>query len=118
VGSLPTDAARLLTRASELIKQATLNNIDETNDDHMEYAELATCAQVEYWIDNQESVSTSPGYKSLKLGEFAVTFNNDSSDGSVNRNQLASRARNYLNDGGLLYRGVKLNYADTDDLTN
>ena len=115
VGDLPTDAERQLTRASEMVKQATLNNIDEDNEDHVEVAQLATCAQVEYWISQGEDMSTSPGYKKLKIDKFEVEFSG--SGGSANTRQLATRAKNYLSDYGLMYRGVKLN-ASTNDLTN
>ncbi len=118
VGDLPTDVERQLTRASEMIKQATLNNIDEDNTDHMEIAQLATCAQVEYWINQGEDISTSPGYKRLKIDKFEVEFNGSGSDsGSANTRQLAPRAKNYLSDYGLMYRGVRLNES-ANDLTN
>lgn len=118
IGDLPSDATRLLQRASELIKQVTLNNIDETDTTDMEYAELATCAQVEYWITDGESISISHGVAKYKLGEFQIDYNMGSTGDSTNRNQLSTRSKNYLDDGGLTYRGVKLNGSNTNDLTN
>jgi hypothetical protein len=85
-----------------------MGNIDEANTDHAEAAKLATCAQVEYWNEASESVSISNGYKSLSIGSFSVDFGNNGG-GSSNSNSLASRSRFYLQDQGLLYRGVRTN---------
>jgi len=118
VASLPADATRLLTRASELIKYAVIDNIDSTNDDHTEALQLATCAQIEYWLEMGESISISSGsYKSVGIGSFSVSYT-----GSSASQQLAVRSRTYLQDQGLLYRGVKTNaysYGSLDsDLSN
>ena len=116
--SLPQDSLRLLRRASELVSQKTLGKVDLNNPNHVEAAELATCAQVEYWMGFDESMSTTAGYKSISIGSFSVDFG----DKSGKEQQLSTRSRNYLNDQGLLYRGVRT-YAGTDvyndsDLSN
>lgn len=87
------------------MKQVTMNNIDEDNEDHMEAAQLATCAQVEYWIELDESVSTAGGYKSISIGTFSVEFN----ELDTKSRQFSNRARNYLNQQGLVFRGVRSN---------
>lgn len=84
----------------------------------MEAAELATCAQVEYWITDGESTSISAGLKRMKIGEFEVEYNNIENSGSLNTKQVAPRTKNYLKDNGLMYKGLRLNYANTNDLTN
>ena len=105
VASLPADATGLLTRASELIKYAVIDNIDTTDDDHTEALQLSTCAQIEYWLEMGESISISSGsYKSVGIGSFSVSYT-----GSSASQQLAVRSRTYLQDQGLLYRGVKTN---------
>jgi hypothetical protein len=114
-GSLPADSTRLLKRASELIKYLCLNNIDSTSADHTEALQLATCAQVEYWISTGESISLMSGVKSISIGSFSVDYG-DSKNGSAT-SQLATRARHYLNDQCLLYRGVK-SIANTPDITD
>ena len=113
--SLPADSQRLLKRASELIKYMCIDNIDSTNADHTEVLTLATCAQCEYWISTGEAVSISSGVKSISIGSFSVDYV-DSANGS-NTSQLATRARHYLNDQCLLYRGVKTR-ANTDITSN
>jgi len=84
----------------------------------MEAAQLATCAQVEYWITDGESTSVSAGIKRMKIGEFEVEYNGSQGADSLNTRQIAPRAKNYLADNGLMYKGVRLNYADTSDFTN
>ena len=64
---------------------------------------MATCAQIEYWLEVSESISVVNGYKSMSIGSFSVDFGNSTFQ------KLASRARQYLSDEGLLYRGVKTN---------
>lgn len=108
MGSLPTDVTRQLKRASEVVYHATMGNIDTTNTDHAEAAKLATCAQIEYWLEVSEGVSISNGYKSLSIGSFSVDFGDTGGSGS-NVNSLSSRSRFYLQDQGLLYRGVRTN---------
>lgn len=114
--NLPSDAARLLRRASELIKYSVMENIDTTNENHTEALQLATCAQIEYWIEQGESTSMANNYKSLSIGSFSVDFGNSAS------HTLATRARQYLLDQGLLFRGVRTNaypYGALDsDLSN
>lgn len=101
--SLPSDSLRMLTRASELVQQATMGNVDSANADHLEAAQLATCAQVEYWMGSGEDVSKNGNFSSLSIGSFSVNYG--SSVGSDR--QFSPRARNYLMHAGLLYRGVK-----------
>ena len=105
VNQLPTNAVTLLQRASEIVAQVTMGRINTLNADHMEAAQLATCAQVEYWISLDESVSKMGGIKSISIGSFSIDFG----DFDTTARQFAPRARNYLNQQGLLYRGVYSN---------
>jgi len=117
VGDLPSDSQRLLNRANELVKQITLSNIDETNENHMEAAKLAVCAQVEYWQSMGETTALSGDVKSFSIGNFSVDYGGGGGSGSSsNTNQVASRTRNYLNQQGLLYRGVRM--SDTTNLSD
>lgn len=99
--SLPINADRLLLRASELIQQAMLNNYNKSNTEHVEAAKLAVCAQVECWIEAGEGVAGP--VQSYSVGDVSVNFGAN----SQNRGQLAIRAKMFLNQQGLLYRGVK-----------
>ena len=81
-----------------------MNRINTTNVDHMEAAQLATCAQVEYWISLDESVSTAGGIKSVSIGSFSIDFG----DFDTTARQFSPRAKNYLSQQGLLYRGVSI----------
>lgn len=109
VQNLPTDSQRLLTRASELIQHATLGNIDSTKSNHVNAAKLAVCAQVEYWIDMGEGISTSSGYQSLGIGSFNVNYGNNNS-----QSILSVRGRQYLNNEGLLNREVRVSVNSWD----
>lgn len=106
VEDLPTDSERKLSRASEMVKRSTMGNLDFLNIDHLEAAKLATCAQVEHWLEVGE-FNIPSGLKNFSLGDLNMSFG-DSDASQLNNSVLCSRARDYLNDQGLLYRGVKI----------
>lgn len=109
ISALPTNATRLLQRASELVQQITAEILDDTNDDHLEAAQLATCAQVEYWISMSEAASISGNIQSFSLGDLSMTMGSNNSG----PNTICPRAVAYLNQQGLLYRGL-LNHRKYD----
>ena len=97
---LPTDAGRLLERASEAVDYITRGKIDPENAEHSEAAKKATCAQVELWLQT-EGIGELPGtIKRFSLGKFSMDF------GEAGMPDVASRAKQYLFLAGLLYRGV------------
>lgn len=99
-GTAPSDAARLLARASELIDEAVMpNQIDLDNTEHVAAASKATCLQVEWWLEEGEQRDTHGPVSQLTasktqevMGRSAPTY-------------LAPRARRVLLLAGLLYRG-------------
>jgi hypothetical protein len=103
-----TGAKRLLQRASELIDDETFGRLQDTSwapanqvTAIMEAAKNATCAQVEYWLEIDESLAIS-GYKgNIQLG--TTTLQN------VNYAKLAPRAASYLSRYNLTYRGMLRN---------
>ena len=100
---LPENAERLLMRASEFIQQVTIGNIDNSNLKHLEALKLATCAQVEYWNTIGETVAA--GINSFSLGDLSMDV---SKSGLASPSaSLSSRSRGYLNEQGLMYRGIK-----------
>jgi len=107
VEEVPEACERLLQRASELIYQATFTNLDLNNDKHVEAVKLATCAQVEYWLEVGEMFAFVNGVRSLSIDSFQIEFSptNQMSE-SMDKGQLANRARNFLLIEGLLYRGM------------
>lgn len=109
---LPEDSERLLKRASELVKQSIIiwpintnpySNVlvNETDEKNKEAMKLATCAQVEYWINFGENISME-GLQNFSLGDLSMSMNV-----GQNKNILCERARAFLNQQGLLYRGIK-----------
>ncbi|HEX3047203.1 MAG TPA: hypothetical protein VHY08_20785 [Bacillota bacterium] len=93
--SLPPDTERLLQRASDLIDFKTFGNAVL----NPEKAKTATCAQVEYWLEIDESSDiTGP------LGEIHIDTLSTNSKFAV----LAPRARRYLHFAGLLKAGVNM----------
>lgn len=112
-GDLPSDSERLLKRASELVEYAIMGRSGDE-----ETLKLATCAQVENWIQMSESNAIAGGYKQLEIGTFSVEF----SDNSTTTMQLAPRTRMYLNKAKLMYRGVRTRAYSRDaydsDLSN
>lgn len=97
---LPTDAGRLLERASEAVDYLTLGRIDPGNAQHAEAAKKATCAQVESWLETEEVGDKQGTVKRFTIGRFSMDF------GEQGVPQVAPRARRYLLLAGLLYRGV------------
>lgn len=97
--ALPQDAQRLLERASELIEYVTLNRIDSSAPEDVTAAQKATCAQVEFWLETDESHAVlAPREGSVsQIGSLQVQ----------NPSQLSPRARMILSTAGLLYRGVR-----------
>src|SRR5690606_27078132 len=99
---LPDDAGRLLERASELVDYLTLGRINPGNPEHAKAAKLATCAQVESWLETEEVGDKQGNVKRFSLGRFSMDF------GDQGVPQVAPRAHRYLLLAGLLYRGVAM----------
>jgi hypothetical protein len=97
--ALPDNAVRLLARASEAVAYMMQSNYISTNAAHVESAMKATCAQVEYWIENGENIGMA---KSFSLGDLSMSF------GEKGPSMLAPRAIQYLNYEGLRYSGNSL----------
>lgn len=98
---LPTDAGRLLERASEDIDYWTLGRATQS-----EATKLAACAQVEMWLEVGEESSIRGPLQSFTLGRWSATYGSGS--GGSGPRDLAPRARRYLFAAGLLYRGVAM----------
>ncbi len=94
---LPQDIDRLIFRASELIRRKTYHRTDDT--DRVEDVKNATCAQVEYWLQIDESSDITGPLGPMKIKDFS--FNSKFT-------VLAPRARDLLLDAGLLYKGVDI----------
>lgn len=102
-GDLPADAARLLDHASEVVDYLTLKRIDTTRQQDMDAAASATCAQVEFWIENGEGAEFQGNVKSYSIGKTSVTFASGS-DGGGSDTKFAPRAIRTLKLAGLLNR--------------
>lgn len=100
---VPTNCERLLARASELIEQFVCDNIKSNDANQITALKLATCAQVEFWVDNGEEVATSRPIKSFSSGDISISFA-DGDSGKVS--QLSARTKGYLNKECLLYCGI------------
>lgn len=107
VETLPAGSARLLARANELIHQAMLNNYISTNTDHVNAAKLAACAQVEYWQNVGETALSIGGLSSFSIGSTSMNFGQNSGNVQTSPNSLSPRSKAYLNEQGLLYKGLK-----------
>jgi hypothetical protein len=105
ISLLPGDADRLIRNASRLIDYATLNQIDQTNERHLDVAMNATTAQCEYWIDGVgESADINPSVAGYSAGKFSIQFGGSGGSGTMPK--LSPRARRELFMGGLLNRKV------------
>src|SRR3989304_6115511 len=101
----PVRAETLLERASELVDQAAFYRIDTTDADHAEAARLATCAQVELWMETGEAADLGGNVAEYQIGNLRVR-NDSIGRGGGQAADLARRARRNLLKVGLLYRGV------------
>jgi hypothetical protein len=93
----PADAARLLQRASELIDNATVQRAALcTAQSDLNALRDACCAQVEFWLQVGEShaITKPRGWVMTGSSRYEVF------------DQLAPRAKAFLSQRGLLYRGV------------
>jgi hypothetical protein len=107
IGELPEDVQRLINRASELVKQSTMDNLKKyitIPDNVVEALKLATCAQIEYWLEMGESTSIVGNVENYSSGGLSVKLAN------VDTGQLCKRSINFLNRQGLLFRGIRQSY--------
>jgi len=102
VAALPADINRLLARASELVDYLTFSNLDVTLDAHETAARLATCAQVEFWIQVGENTDVGREIRSYTKSKVSIVFGGH----PWTEKSISPRTRRYLFDAGLLYRGV------------
>lgn len=100
--ALTTDAPRLLDRASDLMDYVTHGGLGYGADyDAQQAAKKATCAQVEYWLQNGEELR--PGIKVEGAGKTHIEY---AGENSQSNGGLCLRARQALLLAGLLYAGV------------
>lgn len=106
---LDEDTERLLQRASELINQMAIDNVDMKNQLHIEALKLATCAQVEFWREVGEGIDGFGKPLSYSIGKVSMNFGGSGSSGIDLKldEVLSNRARMYLQRRFLLYRGIK-----------
>lgn len=117
VGDLPADAARLINRASDQIYSAVKNNYDSTDDDHVAAIKMAVCAQVESMTSGNEEAIIAGGSVSESIGKTSISFGGAGVGTSATKS-ICLRARQYLNDFGLLYAGARMNIFTATDVDN
>lgn len=100
IALLPADHARLLKRASEQIFSLVKMNYNSLRVDHVLAVQYATCAQVEFFIEAGETTNIIGNITSMGSGKTSISVD----PASIKR--LCSRSISYLNDVGLLYRGI------------
>ena len=105
---LPKDVDRLLERASDFIDYLTVYKINTDNESHIDAARKAVCAQVEYWIENEDESITDNSIQSFSLASFSVTYDKSSPSSSSLSPLVSPRASQYLFKAGLLYRGIRM----------
>ena len=101
LADLPDDAERLQERASEDIDYYTLGRATQS-----EATKLATCAQIEMWLEVGEEADIRGALQSFSIGRWSATYASSGNGGGPPA--LAPRARRHLLLAGLLYRGVAM----------
>lgn len=100
---LPDNTEILIQRASELIKMSMRNNYNPSNSSHVEVVKLATCAQVQDWIEREVSAIASDNISGYSLGELSISYANQ----DLVHNMINLLACRYLNSECLLYKGLR-----------
>lgn len=100
---LPSGSEIMIHRASEIICIAMRDNYNPNDEDHVEAAKLATCAQCQDWIEREVSAVSTNNISSFSLGELSITY----SDVDKYSNKLSVAAARYLNYKHLLYKGMR-----------
>lgn len=95
--NLPEEISKLKKVSKEMIVQAVLNNYVIGNDEHVEAVKNAIIAQVEFFIEVDESLDIVGADSGFEISNFKVK-------GKIG--PLAPRARRALTMEGLLFRGV------------
>lgn len=105
LADLPDDAERLLERASEDIDYYTLGRATQS-----EATKLATCAQIEMWLEVGEETDIRGALQSFSIGRWSATYAGAAGGAGSGGGPpaLAPRARRHLLLAGLLYRGVAM----------
>lgn len=101
---MPEGIGILVKRANELIHFAIRGNYNQNNDDHVEAAKLAACAQCQHWIESELSPVSDSNIQSYSLGELSITYANVDMRCS---NKLCTTAARYLNVRHLLFKGMR-----------
>lgn len=100
---VPANATTLIQRASDLIYVAMRNNYIPSNPRHVEVVKLATCSQVQDWIERSVSAVSSDNVASYSVGELSMTYANK----DFVHNCINITACKYLNSECLLYKGLR-----------
>lgn len=111
MGEAPSDADRLLRRASEEVDTALITAVypvDEqgnpTNPEHAEAMKNATCAIVEWWGETGDPTGAGSAWTSVGAGSVNLSRGGQGSTGStqVRPGYLPTRAWGFLHRSGLL----------------
>ena len=108
---LPTDANRMLKRVSDQVYSLIKMNYISTNANHVAAVKMATCAQVEYYINAGETSAIVGGITSVGSGKTSISL-----DPTATMRKLCNRSIMYLNDFGLLYRGIGILYIEQQEV--
>ncbi|SET94763.1 hypothetical protein SAMN05421676_11213 [Salinibacillus kushneri] len=98
----PSNFARLADKVSKIVDRLTLNRIDQDDNNHIEAAKKAVCAQIEFELSIDDNLANMDNVSSFTVGSFSMNFGGD----GQTFKKLCQEAYTYLFDQGLLYRGV------------
>lgn len=97
-------------KAEVLIKDMTFGKSDTYDGDEVKYATCAVAEQF-YLSEGKSSLNASSlplGISSERVGEYSVTYANNTSDARLNSALKSAKSciKYYLGNSGLLYRGI------------
>lgn len=98
----PSNFDRLAEKISKMIDRQTLSRINLNNQEHIEAAKKAVCAQIEFELSIDPLLADMDNVTSFNAGSFSMGFGGK----GQSFQKLCQEAYTYLFDQGLLYRGV------------
>jgi hypothetical protein len=91
-------------KATQKIKEYTLDNIDESN--IPEYVKLC-CCEIAELLYNSDNSGAGNGIASESVGDQSISYESSDSQRQALSKNIKSVIYSYLSGTGLLYRGVK-----------
>lgn len=106
------NAEFLLDRANEIVYLSIRRIYNADDELHVEAAIAAVCAQTAYWLNTGNSPLSDASISGYTLGDMSITKGTVTDGSAPSPSGLCMLARTYLNNAGLLYKGIISRYTE------